>query len=49
VHLLPAQQIRDELARLAVPVDKTAGPREREAWTLIGTYIEAKIGTESTG
>jgi uncharacterized protein len=47
VQLLPAQQIRDELARLAVPVDKTAGPREREAWMLIEGYIESKIGTES--
>ena len=30
-HLLPAEQIRSELHRLQVLVDKTAGPREREA------------------
>src|SRR5207302_2674714 len=29
-HLLPADQIRAEFARLQVIVDKTAGPRERE-------------------
>ena len=30
-HLLPAEQLRSELHRLQVLVDKTAGPREREA------------------
>jgi hypothetical protein len=45
VHLLPPEQIREELARLAVPVEKTAGSREREAWTLIDRYIQSKIGT----
>lgn len=45
VHLLPAGQVRDELARLEVPIEKTAGPREREAWALIGAYVESKIGT----
>ena len=30
-HLLPAAEIRSELDRLQVLVDKTAGPREREA------------------
>ena len=43
-HLLPAQQIRDELARLAVPVEKTAGPREREAWALIRGYVDERLG-----
>jgi hypothetical protein len=31
VRLLPAEEIRAELERLAVLVDKTAGPRERAA------------------
>lgn len=44
VHLLPAGQIRDELTRLQVLVDKTAGPREQEAWTLVGAYIASKLG-----
>ena len=32
---LPAAEIRAELARLAVVVDKTAGPRERAAMDLV--------------
>ncbi|MGH7518442.1 MAG: DUF447 domain-containing protein [Gemmatimonadales bacterium] len=42
-HLLPPQQIRDELARLAVPVDKTAGPCEREAWDLLRAYVDERL------
>lgn len=42
-HLLPPEQIRDELARLAVPVEKTAGPREREAWELLTSYVEERL------
>jgi hypothetical protein len=42
-HLLPPQQIRDELARLAVPVEKTAGPREREAWKLLTSYVDERL------
>ena len=40
-HLLPAEQIREEFARLQVIVDKTAGPREREAMTLLAEYVRA--------
>jgi hypothetical protein len=39
-RLLPAQDIRAELARLSVLVDKTAGAREREAMD----YVRAAIG-----
>jgi len=42
-HLLPPEQIRDELARLAVPVEKTAGPREREAWELLTSYVDEQL------
>jgi hypothetical protein len=42
-HLLPPQQIRDELARLAVPVEKTAGLREREAWELLASYVDERL------
>lgn len=38
-HLLPAEQIREEFARLQVIVDKTAGPREREAMALLVEYV----------
>jgi len=36
---LPAEEIRAELARLQVLVDKTAGPRERDAMELVRTHI----------
>ncbi|MBA3445082.1 MAG: DUF447 family protein [Gemmatimonadales bacterium] len=41
-HLLPAEQIRDEYARLQVIVDKTAGPRELEAMALLTRYVESR-------
>jgi hypothetical protein len=40
VRRLPAAEVDAELARLAVLVDKTAGPREREAMD----YVRAAIG-----
>lgn len=40
-HLLPAEEIRDEYARLQVVVDKTAGPREREAMELLTQYVRS--------
>jgi hypothetical protein len=41
-HLLPANEIRDEYARLQVIVDKTAGPREREAMDLLTQYVRSR-------
>ena len=41
-HLIPAEQIRGEFARLQVIVDKTAGPREREAMALLTDYVQSK-------
>jgi hypothetical protein len=41
-HLIPADQIRDEFTRLQIIVDKTAGPREREAMTLLTGYVQSK-------
>jgi uncharacterized protein len=41
-HLLPAEQIREEYARLQVLVDKTAGPREREAMDLLTRYVSSQ-------
>ena len=38
-HLLPPEQIRDEFARLQVIVDKTAGPRERDAMALLSDDV----------
>ena len=41
-HLLPMEQIREELARLQVIVDKTAGPREQEAMAFVTEYVRAR-------
>lgn len=41
-HLLPAEQIRSEYERLQVIVDKTAGPREREAMALLTEYVRSR-------
>jgi hypothetical protein len=42
IHLLPMAQIEEDLARLQVLVDKTAGPRELEAWQMVSAYIAGK-------
>lgn len=39
-HLLPADEIRSDFRRLQVIVDKTAGPREREAMALLTDYVQ---------
>jgi uncharacterized protein len=39
VHILPAEELRARLADLASPVEKTAGPREREAFDLLLGYV----------
>ena len=41
---LPADEIHAELARLQVLVDKTAGPREREAMELVRGHVRAHSG-----
>ena len=41
VGRLPGAEIRTELARLQVLVDKTAGPREHEAWELVRRHVGA--------
>jgi hypothetical protein len=38
-HLIPADEIQREYARLQVIVDKTAGPREREAMAMLTEYV----------
>jgi hypothetical protein len=39
LHMLPAEKIDREIAYLAIAVEKTAGPRERQAWD----WLQAKI------
>jgi hypothetical protein len=43
-RLLPAEEIRAELRRLQVLVDKTAGPREREAMAYVTRHVRAVVG-----
>jgi uncharacterized protein len=45
-RMLPATEIRAELKRLQVLVDKTAGPREREAMALVRRHVRAAVGAE---
>jgi uncharacterized protein len=41
-HLLPAEEIRAQYASLQIIVDKTAGPREREAMELLTQYVRSR-------
>ncbi|MGQ9366478.1 DUF447 domain-containing protein [Azospirillum sp. ST 5-10] len=41
LHLLPAARIDAEMEHLAVAVDKTADPEEREAWQWLVDHIAA--------
>jgi hypothetical protein len=43
VRRLPADEIRAELARLAVVVDKTAGPRQRAAMDCVLAHVRAAV------
>jgi hypothetical protein len=44
-RMLPAAEIRAELERLQVLVEKTAGPREREAMDLVRRHVRFAVGT----
>lgn len=48
VHMLPPAQIREDLDRLEILVEKTAGPREREAWSLLRGYVSAHPASAAT-
>jgi hypothetical protein len=41
---LPVDETRAELARLAVLVDKTAGPRQRAAMEYVMAHVRAAVG-----
>ena len=41
-HLIPRSEIEAEYARLQVIVDKTAGPREREAMAMLAEYVASR-------
>lgn len=39
VKILPREEILAEFTRLRIPVEKTAGPREREAFAMLEGYV----------
>lgn len=41
LHILPRDDVLAELKRLQIPVEKTAGPQELAAWTLVTNYIQS--------
>ncbi|MGH8750354.1 MAG: DUF447 family spectrin-like domain-containing protein, partial [Burkholderiales bacterium] len=41
LHLLPREKIEAEVKYLAIAIEKTAGPAEREAWSWLMEKIEA--------
>ena len=47
-HLISAAEIRADVARLQIIVDKTAGPREHEAMLLLTDHIENKLAALAT-
>lgn len=48
IHLLPAEQISSELARLQEIVNKTAGPREHEAMELLAAHVRAALAAKQS-
>ena len=46
IGILPADEILSELGRLAVPVQKTAGNQERQAFDLLDAYIHSRLNLE---
>lgn len=48
LHMLPREKIERELAYLQIAVEKTAGPREHEAWRLLVEKIEEHFKHAST-
>ena len=44
IGILPDDELRGEMARLATPVAKTAGEQERRAFEFLRQYMESRIG-----
>jgi len=41
LHLIPEQEVRAQLKGLSIPVEKTAGPREQEAFALVCDVVDS--------
>ncbi len=46
LHMLDSEKILSEMRYLAIAIDKTAGPAEREAWDWIEDKVAAALGRE---
>lgn len=46
LHLLTRDEIEAEFSRLAVPIEKTAGLRERQAFRLLQDYVAGRSDAE---
>jgi len=49
LKLFPESEVRQQLAALASPVEKTAGPQERIAYALVVDYINDWYQTQKSG
>ncbi|MFL6714110.1 MAG: DUF447 domain-containing protein [Sulfurifustis sp.] len=49
LHLLPREKIEREMAYLAIAVEKTAGSREREAWSWLRERVERHYAGQAVG
>lgn len=47
LHLLPAEQVRQQWEWLRSPVEKTAGPRERQAFELLDDFVQRHYSREA--
>lgn len=43
IGILPDADIRNEMTRLTIPVQKTAGEQERRAWQLLVDFIDERL------
>ena len=49
LHLLPLEDVRRQLSALRSPLEKTAGPNEREAFALIEQHVDEYAGRMANG
>ena len=49
LSMLPRRKVEDEIAYLQIAVDKTAGPRERQAWDWLTDKVAAFYRDERAG
>lgn len=47
LHMLAPEKVLSELRYLSIALSKTAGPREREAWSWIEEKVAAALGPEA--